>query len=265
MDISTLDPRTRDVAHRVSSVSFCILTDEAVRQLSVRRLAQPVSFDVLGRAVPGGLFDPALGPTSHSAGACLTCGLTYAECPGHFGHIELAVPLVNPLLAAELMRLLKAKCWYCHHFRSAPRRAAMAVARLYYLDAGMDAEANACAALEASAAPAEDEDGAGSKKAAAAATDVDTSTAKASRLLDGARPAWEAAVQGGRLAPRGLSWKAAVRAFFAAATSSKTCRRCGAQSVGLRRDGDAKIFRQALSATAARANAARGQLLASAS
>ena len=29
---------------------------------------------------------------------CTTCGLLYTHCPGHFGHIELAVPVYNPLV-----------------------------------------------------------------------------------------------------------------------------------------------------------------------
>jgi len=35
---------------------------------------------------------------SGSPGRCGTCGLKYRACPGHFGHIELAVPVYNPLV-----------------------------------------------------------------------------------------------------------------------------------------------------------------------
>lgn len=30
--------------------------------------------------------------------SCVTCGLPGAACAGHFGHIELAVPVYNPLV-----------------------------------------------------------------------------------------------------------------------------------------------------------------------
>jgi DNA-directed RNA polymerase I subunit RPA1 len=30
--------------------------------------------------------------------SCATCGLRYQHCPGHFGHVELAVPVFNPLV-----------------------------------------------------------------------------------------------------------------------------------------------------------------------
>jgi hypothetical protein len=29
---------------------------------------------------------------------CATCKQAYMSCPGHFGHIELAVPVYNPLV-----------------------------------------------------------------------------------------------------------------------------------------------------------------------
>ena len=30
--------------------------------------------------------------------SCATCGLLYVACPGHFGHVELPVPVYNPLV-----------------------------------------------------------------------------------------------------------------------------------------------------------------------
>lgn len=41
-----------------------------------------------------GLNDPKLG-TIDRAMACATCGENMQECPGHFGHIELAVPVFH--------------------------------------------------------------------------------------------------------------------------------------------------------------------------
>lgn len=45
----------------------------------------------------GGLYDPAFGPMDPKE-KCATCGLNNFECPGHFGHIEVSVPLYNPLV-----------------------------------------------------------------------------------------------------------------------------------------------------------------------
>lgn len=42
----------------------------------------------------GGLSDPKLGTIDRSY-LCGTCGETDKECPGHFGHIELASPVFH--------------------------------------------------------------------------------------------------------------------------------------------------------------------------
>jgi hypothetical protein len=68
-----------------------------VRRLSVKRIMSPIARDNLGYPVPGGLYDPAMGPLTPGE-RCVTCGLSGAACAGHFGHIELAVPVYNPLV-----------------------------------------------------------------------------------------------------------------------------------------------------------------------
>jgi DNA-directed RNA polymerase II subunit RPB1 len=41
-----------------------------------------------------GLNDPKLGSIDRQY-HCATCGENMSECPGHFGHIELAVPVFH--------------------------------------------------------------------------------------------------------------------------------------------------------------------------
>jgi len=43
----------------------------------------------------GGLMDPRMGTIDRNF-KCQTCGEGMAECPGHFGHIELARPMFHP-------------------------------------------------------------------------------------------------------------------------------------------------------------------------
>ena len=70
--------------------------------------------------------------------SCKTCSLVFAECPGnlapsaralaysrplgHLAHIELIVPVYNPLLFKSLYKLLRAKCFTCHHFKISRER-----------------------------------------------------------------------------------------------------------------------------------------------
>ena len=42
----------------------------------------------------GGLMDPRMGTIDRNF-KCQTCGEGMSECPGHFGHIELAIPVLH--------------------------------------------------------------------------------------------------------------------------------------------------------------------------
>ena len=54
---------------------------------------------------------------------CVTCGSENLECPGHFGHIELMLPVYNPFLIDRLLKLLRSKCFHCHKFRISKEKA----------------------------------------------------------------------------------------------------------------------------------------------
>lgn len=47
----------------VASISFYSLSPEETRRISVRQIVNPVLLDDLNRPNPGGLYDPALGPS----------------------------------------------------------------------------------------------------------------------------------------------------------------------------------------------------------
>ncbi len=44
---------------------------------------------------------------------CLTCGNTAARCPGHFGHIELAEPILHIAFIDNIYKLLQSTCRSC--------------------------------------------------------------------------------------------------------------------------------------------------------
>ena len=48
---------------------------------------------------------------------CATCHLSRHSCPGHCGHMELPVPVYHPNFLKQCLRLLRATCIYCHHFK----------------------------------------------------------------------------------------------------------------------------------------------------
>ena len=100
----------------IQSVSFSMYTPEEERKVSVKHLTRWVTFDRLGRAQRDGLHDPALGPIDILE-RCETCAMSYDDCPGHYGHVELALPSFHPLLFNQLFKLLRICCFECAQLR----------------------------------------------------------------------------------------------------------------------------------------------------
>lgn len=61
--------------------------------MSVVRVEHPETYED-GKPKLGGLEDPRLGTVDRSY-KCATCGEDSFNCPGHFGHIELARPVFH--------------------------------------------------------------------------------------------------------------------------------------------------------------------------
>ena len=51
--------------------------------------------------------------TTDMGKVCNTCGLDNLECPGHFGHIELARPVFNYHFIDITQKILKCVCFRC--------------------------------------------------------------------------------------------------------------------------------------------------------
>jgi DNA-directed RNA polymerase I subunit RPA1 len=101
-----------------TSISFGVYSANEIRTLSVCEVVNPLSFNQLGHPVPGGLYDLHMGPFSDRGELmCSTCVLHCEHCPGHLGHIELPLPVCNPLFYNTILRMLKMTCVTCHRFR----------------------------------------------------------------------------------------------------------------------------------------------------
>lgn len=100
-----------------------------------KKISSPNLFNILGRPEIDGLYDPALGPINKND-SCETCSLIQFDCPGHPGHIELAIPLFNPLLFPIFRKLLNISCLECGNFRLSRNKTEKFINRLKLLDAG---------------------------------------------------------------------------------------------------------------------------------
>jgi DNA-directed RNA polymerase I subunit RPA1 len=110
----------------VERTFFSCYSSEEIAKLSVKCLTEPQTLDLLGNPIPGGLYDPALGPLEDfnerywnlsEFSRCATCYMTRFNCEGHFGHIPLSVPILHPLFAKNLYYILNCKCYRCHRLR----------------------------------------------------------------------------------------------------------------------------------------------------
>jgi len=140
--MAAVDLNRAIVRRQVEGIHFGIYTDEEVRSRSIIEVTSPQAFDALGTPLPHGLYDPLLGPTdSKTTSPCSTCGNLYLNCPGHSGHIELCVPVYQPLTFPKLLVLLRTKCLACHRFRLGKRDCKIFAAKFHLVDSGRVKEA----------------------------------------------------------------------------------------------------------------------------
>ncbi|KAJ2785118.1 hypothetical protein H4R18_000706 [Coemansia javaensis] len=251
------------VNSRVDGVSFTFYEAAEVRRMSVKQVVNPVLLDALGNPTNGGLYDPAMGPFTKNH-LCGTCSLSYFNCPGHFGHIELPAPVVNPMMFDALYQFLQGCCPYCHHFTFSRVTACRFAAKLRLLEFGLVKEASDLDDLLPKSAdgPAsgngndDDGDGDGDDKAMAGGEPVAMPRPKkgggespeayiqrinkhvADALADPSRATYKATTVNKvrRALIKELIWR----------SRGTSCQNCRGPVPKLRRDGHLKIFREPL-------------------
>ncbi|XP_028271640.1 DNA-directed RNA polymerase I subunit RPA1 [Parambassis ranga] len=98
---------------RMEGISFGLYSAEEIRKLSVKTITNFRFLDGVGNVAPNSLYDLALGPVD-SKEVCSTCCQDFNNCPGHFGHIDLPLPVYNPLFFDKLYLLIRGSCLVCH-------------------------------------------------------------------------------------------------------------------------------------------------------
>ncbi|EGS19223.1 uncharacterized protein CTHT_0058480 [Thermochaetoides thermophila DSM 1495] len=111
----------------IKEIQFGLLSPEEIKAMSVCHILYPETMDET-RTKPrdGGLNDPLLGSVDRQF-KCKTCTENMSECPGHFGHIELARPVYHPGFIKRTKKLLEIVCHNCSRVladRSDPQYAA---------------------------------------------------------------------------------------------------------------------------------------------
>jgi len=104
---------------RVGKIEFGLLSPKDIRRMSVRKIIWADTYDDDGFPYPQGLMDLHLGVIDPGL-RCKTCGNRASECPGHFGHIELAKPVIHVGYTRLIRKLLRVSCRECGRLLLSP-------------------------------------------------------------------------------------------------------------------------------------------------
>lgn len=104
--------RGKGISKRVGSIRFAYMSPEEIRKLSATKIITPDTYDDDGFPIDMGLMDTHLGVIEPGL-RCKTCGGRVDQCSGHFGHIELAMPVIHTGYVKEIKKLLRATCSEC--------------------------------------------------------------------------------------------------------------------------------------------------------
>ncbi len=102
----------QQVHKKVESISFGIFSPKQISDAAAAKVVTPELYDREGYPVDGGLMDLRLGVIDPGL-RCKTCGQKLKECPGHFGNIELARPVIHIKFVRQILDLLKSSCKSC--------------------------------------------------------------------------------------------------------------------------------------------------------
>ena len=96
--------------HKIKNLQFSLLSPSEIKGISVVHVFNSSIMDN-GFPNPNGLLDTRMGSIERNL-LCSTCG-EGAECPGHYGHIELSRPVYHVGFISKLKKVLESICIYC--------------------------------------------------------------------------------------------------------------------------------------------------------
>ncbi|MEM0340602.1 MAG: DNA-directed RNA polymerase subunit A' [Acidilobaceae archaeon] len=110
-------------AYVIESIFFGLLSPQEIRKMSRTSIVRSDIYEPDGSPVVGGLRDPSLGAIEPGE-RCPVCGNTREECPGHFGRLELARPVLIPHAGEYIHLVLQATCRRCGRIKIPPDKLA---------------------------------------------------------------------------------------------------------------------------------------------
>lgn len=102
---------TPNIPSRIVGMQFSMLSPDEIRKNSVVEITHRDTY-LGGLPANGGLFDPRMGVLEPGM-VCPTDGLTCFDCPGYFGHIEMARPVFFIQHIKEIVKIVRTVCFRC--------------------------------------------------------------------------------------------------------------------------------------------------------
>lgn len=102
----------RYVFKKVDKIRFSVMSPKMIKEMSVCKVVTPELYDREGYPVDGGLMDTRMGVIDPGL-RCRTDGRGLRDCPGYFGHIELARPVVHIKFVPIILSILRSFCNGC--------------------------------------------------------------------------------------------------------------------------------------------------------
>ena len=101
-----------NITKRINKIRYTIFSPKEIIKQSVVKVITPEIYDKYGFPVEGGLMDLRMGVIEPGL-SCKTCGQSYKNCEGHFGHLELARPILNISFIDDIYMILRCTCQEC--------------------------------------------------------------------------------------------------------------------------------------------------------
>ncbi|CAN6630045.1 DNA-directed RNA polymerase I subunit Rpa190p [Trichomonascus vanleenenianus] len=254
MDIAT------PTGSEITSVDFGFLNTKDIKNLSVKQITSPEVFDSLGHPISGGLYDLALG--AFLKNLCVTCGLDDRFCPGHMGHIELPIPVYNPMFFSQLYVLLRSSCLYCHRFKLRATEVNRFECKLRLLQFGLVFESLELDNIRIGDVEDSEAEEEGVGNNGPSDKDVEDLIRRRNQYVN---KAIAKAIAEGRSPSTGVQTssvletrKQVIHEFYKRLLSRPKCDNCGMFSPSFRKDGFSKIFETALKEKQLTNNRAKG-------
>ncbi len=96
----------------IDKIVMGVLPPHEISRMARVTVTRPDLYESDGSPVTGGLRDPHFGAIEPGE-VCPVCGNTRESCPGHFGKIDLARPVLIPYYTDHIYNILQATCRQC--------------------------------------------------------------------------------------------------------------------------------------------------------